>query len=151
MEWKGGKYYNNKHIFYIMFFLGRTGSIRQPSCVFGIFTNRSLPGPARERFQSWYPVLGPVKRIASSALVSFGWKEHTRGKRKENIYIKRPFIVQYVCRGSLARVVGLCYVCCSSVVVVSKLIQHQSRAITIIFVAHTVIFSKMCNSSPPRL
>lgn len=150
MEWKGGKYYNNKHIFYIMFFLGRTGSIRQPSCVFGIFTNRSLPGPARERFQSWYPVLGPVKRIASSALVSFGCEGNER-KKKRNIYIKRPFIVQYVSRGSLARVVGLCYVCCSSVVVVSKLIQHQSRAITIIFVAHTVIFSKMCNSSPPRL
>ena len=151
MEWKGGKYYNNKHIFYIMFFLGRTGSIRQPSCVFGIFTNRSLPGPARERFQSWYPVLGPVKRIASSALVSFGCEGTHERKKKRNIYIKRPFIVQYVCRGSLARVVGLCYVCCSSVVVVSKLIQHQSRAITIIFVAHTVIFPKMCNSSPPRL
>lgn len=125
-----------------MFFLGRTGSIRQPSCVFGIFTNRSLPGPARERFQSWYPVLGPVKRIASSALVSFGCEGNER-KKKRNIYIKRPFIVQYVCRGSLARGVGLCYVCCSSVVVVSKLIQHQSRAITIIFVAHTVIFENV--------
>lgn len=51
--------------------------------------------------------------------------------------------MQYVCRGSLARGVGLCYVCCSSVVVVSKLIQHQSRAITIIFVAHTVIFENV--------